>query len=57
MTYTAVARGVPGNVEKGFAKARQPDYNLLILLGMVIIGDFVLDDNFNDSFRFRHFPE
>ena len=36
---------------------RQPDYNLLILLGMVIIADFALDDNFNDSFRFRHFPE
>jgi hypothetical protein len=57
VTYTDVASGVAGNVENGFAKAGQPDCNLLILLGMVVIADFVLDDNFNDSFCFRHFPE
>ena len=57
VTYKGVARGVSGNVEKGFAKAGQSDCNLLILLGMAIMANVVPDDNFNDSFYFPDFPE
>jgi len=56
-TYTTVARGAPGEVENRFVKAGQPDYNLLILLEMVIRAGFPVKDNFNDSYCFRRFPE
>jgi hypothetical protein len=57
VTYKGVARGVSGNVEKGFAKAGQSDCNLLILRGIVIKAGFIVDDKFNGSCCFRHFPE
>ena len=57
VTYTAVASGLSGNVEKEFAKAGQPDCNLLILRGIVIKAGFIVDDKFNGSCCFRHFPE
>jgi hypothetical protein len=43
--------------KKDLRRRVKPDYNLLILLGMVTTANFVPDDNFNDSFGFRHFPE
>src|ERR1039457_4874739 len=57
VTYTAVARGAAKSVEKGFAKAGQPDYNLLILLGIVVRDNFPGEDICNDPCCFRHFPE